>query len=102
MSELRGDGLQAFAPYVFGRLLREGRQAELLDLPLQFDDALHAWLSAAGSEDAGSRQQLLWLHEIRMQEYGACAATLGRLMQAHGPQPRLVALQKLAALTAAL
>lgn len=32
------------AQYVFGRLVREGRQAELLSLPETFNTELHAWL----------------------------------------------------------
>lgn len=32
------------AQYVFGRLVKEGRQAELLSLPETFSNELHAWL----------------------------------------------------------
>lgn len=48
----------------------------------QFDAALHAWLSDAAGEDAPARARLLWLHEIRCQEYGAVAGSLGALVAA--------------------
>ena len=165
MGQLRGDGLAPpLAAYVFGRLLAEGRRAELLDLPQQvgpghaglvleprvpagfcsvqvslpclaacsrsnlllqlvphagalhvlnstpavclpcsqFDEELHAWLADAAPDDAAQRSHLLWLHELRMHEYGSAAATLERLVgeAAPGQQPRLEALQRLAALAA--
>lgn len=68
----------------------------------QFDEELHAWLADAAADDAPQRAQLLWLHELRMHEYGSAAATLGQLVQEAAPaaQPRLAALQRLAALAA--
>lgn len=36
----------------------------------QFDGELLHWLADAGAEDAATRQQLLWLHQLRMEQYG--------------------------------
>ncbi|KAI7845496.1 hypothetical protein COHA_001042 [Chlorella ohadii] len=106
MEQLRGDGLTPpLATYVFARLLAEGRRAELLDLPAQFDAELLHWLGDASGEDGPARQQLLWLHQLRMEQYGPASETLAALVaeeqEAAGEAaPRLVALQRLAALAA--
>ncbi|PSC67487.1 nuclear pore complex NUP133 [Micractinium conductrix] len=106
MEQLEGEE-GPFAHFVFGRLLNDGRAAELMDLPSQFDAALHAWLSDAAGEDAPARARLLWLHEIRCQEYGAVAGSLGALVAAQAAGlgeeevERMLALKKLAALAAA-
>ncbi|BDA43944.1 Nuclear pore complex protein NUP133 [Coccomyxa sp. Obi] len=68
------------AQYVFGRLVREGRQAELLSLPEAFSDELHAWLLR--QEQTSEITELRWQHELRMRDYGRAAATLARVAAA--------------------
>jgi hypothetical protein len=106
------------------RLLRQGRHAELLDLPQQFDAELQRFLSegeAGGVEEsvearedgggvssgsAGSKQRLRWLHELRVGDYAGAAATLGRLAAAQAAAgdaagaERAAALQRLAGVAA--
>ena len=36
----------------------------------QFDAELLHWLGDASGEDGPARQQLLWLHQLRMEQYG--------------------------------
>lgn len=108
MEQLVDDGLdQPFATYVFSRLLGEGRHAELLDLPSQFDAQLQQWLSNEADADGPARLQLKWLHELRTASYSTASASLDRLVQTQqggmqeGEVERLLALQKLSALVAA-
>lgn len=108
MEQLVGDGLDPpFATFIFSRLLGEGRRAELLDLPSQFDAQLQQWLSDESGADGPARLQLRWLHELRTASYSAASSSLGRLVQAQqegmpeGEAERLVALQRLSALVAA-
>jgi hypothetical protein len=58
------------------RFLHDGRHAELLDLPPQFDSQLQQFLSDQSAPDAAERQRLRWLHELRTGNYGGATATL--------------------------
>lgn len=49
-------------------------------LRLQFDGELLHWLADAGAEDAATRQQLLWLHQLRMEQYGECGRRGGSVV----------------------
>lgn len=107
MEQLLGDGLDPpFSAYVFGRLLQEGRHAELLDLPPQFDAVLQHWLNDETCTDGPARLQLRWLHELRTSSYAAASATLERLVESQQHDvdeeelERRMALQKLAGLAA--
>ena len=79
MEQLRGDGLTPpLATYVFGRLLAEGRRAELLDLPAQvgraagcgpsFSLAVSRWIiRSAGRPPAGGGEpwRAVWRSHAR-------------------------------------
>lgn len=60
------------------RLYSDGRHAELLDLPEQFNEALAAWLAAPAPPPAAEapRAALRWRHQLRMQRYEEAAETL--------------------------
>ena len=76
---------------------RDGRHAELLDLPSQFNEALASWLGSASSAggaaaDVGTQRvlrSLHWLHELRLQRYQAAAESI--LRAAEAPQVLAVA-----------
>lgn len=84
-----------FAYFVFGKLLRDGRTAELLELPATLSPALEAWLLAGeggrtppGKADplaaalAPQRRHLAWLHLVRRGEYAEAALAIERSVAA--------------------
>lgn len=73
---------------ITGRLFSDGRHAELLDLPEQFNEALAAWLAAPAATPVAeaARCALRWRHQLRMQRYEAAAETL--LQAAQEPRVR--------------
>mmetsp|Transcript_2576 Transcript_2576/g.7294 ORF Transcript_2576/g.7294 Transcript_2576/m.7294 type:complete len:1171 (+) Transcript_2576:206-3718(+) len=73
--------------YVIGRLYDEGRHAELLELPRQFDNTVLEFLTVYNYSD------LLWKHEVRMRRYSEAGGTLERLASAHGGAPAPATLQ---------
>uniref|UniRef100_A0A061SF20 Nuclear pore complex protein Nup133 n=1 Tax=Tetraselmis sp. GSL018 TaxID=582737 RepID=A0A061SF20_9CHLO len=77
-----------FCSYVMQRLVGEGREAELLQLPRHFDDVMLEFL--------GELPALRWKHEIRMRLYEGAASTLGQL--AAEPAPSLAEKRRLLSL----
>lgn len=68
------------------RLFHDGRHAELLDLPSQFNGALDSWLgslpygtdAAADADAQRTLRTLHALHQLRLQRYEAAAESMLR------------------------
>ncbi|KAK9808624.1 hypothetical protein WJX72_000762 [[Myrmecia] bisecta] len=86
---------QSAADYVFERLYSDGRKAQLLELPDEFNGQLLEWLSQRGYE--GPFLELRWLHELRMQHYPEAAQTLLHMSQHE--QKSIAAAQRTACLS---